>query len=337
MQDPYNVMTEPPARGQVLDKRMFAIGSAALIIVFVLWFFAAVRPVAAAPAETKEFEISSGESFRDIANGLAASGVIKSAAAFEILALTTGRARRLQAGHYLLDPSKSASEILRDIVSGSVKEVTVTIFPGATLYDIDRILSGENISRSGELIAYASSSTTPLEGRLFPDTYRFFTNTPIRDVVSKMLSNFYTKAGALLAKSTDPGHVLTLASMLEKEVPDFEDRRVVAGILEKREKAGMPLQVDATVCYAKQIAAPGPVDCLPLTAIDLKITSPYNTYTQKGWPPGPIGNPGLEAIQAALRPQSSPYWYYLSDPKTHKTIFSAALDEHGENRAKYLR
>ena len=106
----------------------------------------------------------------------------------------------------------------------------------------------------------------------------------------------------------------------------------------------MPLDVDATVCYAKllenQASRPAASQvaqaCYPLTALDFKIDSPYNTYLYRGLPPGPIGNPGVSAIMAAIHPVVSPYWYYLSDPKTGKTIFAKTLDEQTQNRVKYL-
>jgi UPF0755 protein len=127
---------------------------------------------------------------------------------------------------------------------------------------------------------------------------------------------------------------LILASLLEREVSDFKDRQIVAGILLKRLGVGMPLQVDATICYIKK--SEGQEDCYPLQPADFKKDSPYNTYVNRGLPAGPIGNPGRAAIEAAMSPQKSAYWYYLSDPETGKTIFSETLDTHAANRVKYL-
>src|SRR3989344_6352885 len=136
---------------------------------------------------------------------------------------------------------------------------------------------------------------------------------------------------SLLAGRPDMYKVLTIASMLEKEVPHFEDRKIVAGIFEKRLEAGWPLQVYAALCYKK------PGKCHPLGALDLKRDSPYNTYLYKGLPPTPISNPGLEAIKAALAPQKSSNWFYLSDPETGNTVFAETLDEHNKNRPHYLK
>ena len=130
--------------------------------------------------------------------------------------------------------------------------------------------------------------------------------------------------------------ILTAASLLEKEAPSFKDRRLISGILYKRLKAGIGLQVDATLTYAKCGGAFLTCDDPKVYRGDTSYSSSYNTYLYKGLPPGPISNPGLEAIRAALEPLESGYWYYLSDPKTKKTIFSRTLEEHNENRAKYL-
>ena len=120
-----------------------------------------------------------------------------------------------------------------------------------------------------------------------------------------------------------------MASIIEKEVADYKDRRIVSGILWKRLKAGMPLQVDAVFPYIKGKAG-------RVFFEDLKIDSPYNTYLYKWLPPTPICNPGLDAIDAARNPVESPYWYYLSDKKGI-TYFASTFDGHKINRAKYLR
>jgi UPF0755 protein len=107
--------------------------------------------------------------------------------------------------------------------------------------------------------------------------------------------------------------------------------------MKKRMNVGMKLQMDATLCYMKEVVAQAPLPCYPLTSLDFKYDSPYNTYLYKGLPPGPIGNPGTSSIRAALNPRPSPYWFYLSDPLTKRTVFSETLDEHEDNRVKYLK
>ena len=323
-------------RMRFMRRRVFVAGLLVITLGLFGYFFTTLRAPSAS-AHEESFVIESGEGAVEISNHLEERGIIRDANAFRILAFLTFRAHRLQAGNYLLPVNTSAFNILHALVEGSVREIEVRIPEGASMYQIDSILSLAGVIRTGALIDYVLKSPEPIEGRLFPDSYRFFPGTPPEKVVEKMKGVFDAKALSLLQK--DPANLernLVLASILEKEVPHISDRKIVAGIVLKRKEEGMALQVDASVCYAKQIKNKAFGDCLPITALDLKIDSPYNTYLHSGWPPGPIGNPGLEAIQAALSPEKSPYWFYLSDPKTQNTIFSKTLDEHAKNRVKYL-
>ncbi len=305
------------------------------------YFASSLRPASAA-GRPADFEIRSGQGFDEIGDNLQAAGLIRSATVFKAYAVLNGSALRLKPGLYSIDPAWSTPVILEKLVAGASREAEVVIPEGATIYAVDDILADAGVIEPGELINFPKtlSGANPLvEGRLFPDKYRFFLKTPVEDVVSKMIQNFESKVDPLLAGLSPAKElqILILASLIEKEVPQETDRRIVAGILEKRLEAGMPLQVDATICYIKQVLAAAVVPCYPLSKSDFKINSPYNTYLYKGLPPGPIGNPGTEAIQAVRQAGSSPYWFYLSDPKTGKTIFAKTLDEQNNNRAKYLR
>jgi len=320
--------------------RKLIVGSVAsfLLLAFLGFFFNGLRPVSAdAAAPPIVFEVKQGDGFRKIIGGLRDAGVIRSSLVTETFSLLNGSAVAMQPGRYKLSPTMSAPGILEELTGGSGKEVAVTIPEGTNLYQIDTLLNNALVIKSGELINFQSDGS--LEGKLFPDTYRFFTGSDAKDVAQKFLDNFNVKAAALLQEDlANANEDLILASVVEKEVPDAEDQKIVAGILWKRLKAGMPLQVDATVCYAKFKEGPVPaVPCYPFTPLDFKIDSPYNTYLYKGLPPSPIGNPGISAISAAIHPKSSPYWFYLSDPKTGKTIFAKTLDEQTQNKVKYLK
>lgn len=215
------------------------------------------------------------------------------------------------------------------------EDVTVTIPEGYTAAQIDELLAGKGITSPGAVAAIAARDG--LEGYLFPDTYRFRPDTDPEAVAKRLRATFDQKAGPLLPE--DPAEArdaVIVASLVEREVPDPADRRIVAGIIEKRLKAGMRLQVDASICYQKQLASSSR-PCYPITSVDLTSDSPYNTYLYRGLPPGPIGNPGVGALTAALDPQASPYWFYLSDPATSHTIFSRTNEEQEANRTKYLR
>lgn len=201
----------------------------------------------------------------------------------------------------------------------------VTIPEGATVADINKLLRETGVL-TGEL-------PQSLEGYLFPDTYEFFVPSNAETVKAKFEENFNKKARTAVPEGSseeDLKEILIKASLIEKEVPDSSERRIVAGIMMKRLKNNIPLQMDASLCYGKQSP------CSPITESDKKTDSPFNTYQNLGLPPHPIANPGVDAILAAMNPATTPYWFYLSDPKSKKTIFSKTLDEHNNNIVKYL-
>ncbi len=300
-------------------------------------FFNALRPVdASANAVSTVFTVVRGEGFRSIVGRLSSERLIRSPLAFETLALVMGSALSLQPGTYEFSPSMSSVAILGTLAGSLAEDVEVVIPEGADRYDIDRILSEHGIVPQGSFFAIASSSAA--EGKLFPDTYRFFLHSNPADVLREMMDTFAAKAGPLLAGDVQAERDLILASIIQKEVPDSHDEQLVAGILLKRLARDMPLQVDATVCYAKEIKVMGTGNgCYPLDSLDFKIDSPYNTYLYRGLPPHPISNPGLEALRAAQNPLASSYWFYLSDPVTKKTIYSNTFDKHNAQRSLYLK
>ncbi len=206
-----------------------------------------------------------------------------------------------------------------------VPKVVVTIKEGATVGDINKLLRGKGVLTE-DLPQY-------LEGYLFPDTYEFFVPSSAAAVEAKFGENFNQKVRTIIPvglSEKDLKEILTQASLVEREVPDSFERKIVAGIMMKRLKNNIPLQLDASLCYGKDSP------CFPITESDKKAGSPFNTYLYSGLPPHPISNPGVDAILAVLNPVTTPYWFYLSDPKSKKTIFSKTLDEHNDNVVKYL-
>jgi len=321
------------------ENRRFILGCGAVVaLVAAAAFFLYGLSPASAERNTSPvvFEVKQGQGFRTIIANLRDAGIVRSYFATEAFSLMNGSAFKMRPGLYKLDPSTFAPSILGELSGGAEGEVAVTIPEGSSLYQIDAILSNALIIHRDELINF--HGVGDLEGKLFPDTYRLFTGARVGDVVQKFIDNFNAKAAALLAQDQkNATSDIIIASLVEKEVADPSDQKIVAGIIWKRLKVGMPLDLDATICYAKSQIDPMIQNCLPITSFDKKIDSQYNTYLYKGLPPGPIGNPGISAITAAIQPKSSPYWYYLSDPKTGKTIFATTLDEQNENRVKYLK
>ncbi len=308
---------------------------AVLLLLPAYLFFGKLQPVS--PSENvKIFEISSGESFAEIVDSLSQENMIRSPLAFKIYSIVSGSAGSIKPGVYRLSGSMSSPRIL-GIISEQGSDIEVTVPDGASIYDIDALLAKKQVLPAGFLISYTKHSDSDFEGMFYPDTYKFSEHSTVKAVVDKLIQNFRAKAEPALNK--DPINYkknLILASLLQKEVSGESDSEIVAGILKKRLSVGMKLDVDATICYLKKVLNSQP-NCYPLVASDFKIDSPYNTYLHAGLPPGPIGSPNIDSINAVLNSTSSPYWFYLSDPKTGKTIFSKTLEEQNANRTKYLR
>jgi UPF0755 protein len=329
-------------------RLLIPLGTIMFLILMVAYFFYGLQPVAAgtgAAAKLIEFKIAKGDGFKDIGAELSRESLIKSLAVFKLYSLVTGRVQKFQPGLYDISPSMSIPEIVRALTVGGKNEAVVTIPEGSTLKDIDRMIRGAGVTKASivdyqfkQLASYYPylADVNSLEGFLFPDTYRFNIDSSVEDVVRIFLNNFNSKGWPMLQGTRNWYDNLILASLLEREVPEFNDRQIVAGILLKRLSLKIPLQVDATIGYAKCNGEIKDCENLLVTKEDLKISSPYNTYQRLGLTPTPISNPGESAIKAAISPQTSAYLYYLTAAKTKETLFSKTLDEHNTKRVKYL-
>ena len=296
---------------------------------FILSLFFIYSTEAAQPVR-----VDRGDSLTSIAQHLKSAGIIRSTGLFKIYSFITGAAHRFRPGIYSFTGQESLSKIVSALTTGPGL-VEVVIPEGLTLKDIDAKLHQLGITKKGDLINYHAD--TSLEGFLFPDTYKFTPGTEVAVIVKTMRDNFDSKTKTLLSNKSDWYKILTLASLLEKEVSMPQDQLLVADVLQRRLKIGMPLQVDATITYLKCDGEYFVCNDRQLTKADFKIDSPYNTYLNKGLPPTPIANPGVAAINAILHPKKNPYLFYLTDPKTKKTIFSKTFEDHDDKRAKYLR
>ena len=308
------------------------------------------KSISAAAREGKVFEVKRGESVGAIAGRLADDGFISKPIFFKYAIWKSGIGELLKAGRYLLNSGMSPLEIGRLMAEGGVwrDEVAITIPEGFSLSEIDARLKAAGFLANGgrtpasltvgdfkkdyDFLADAPDNAS-LEGYFFPDTYHFEKNTSLENAVRKMLDNFDKKLSADLREearkqSKTIFEIVTMASIIEKEVITTDDMKIVSGVLWKRLDVGMPLQADATVVYA--------VGRGELTYDDLKTDSPYNTYTRQGLPEGPISNPGLRAITAAIYPTWSDYLYYLSKPNK-ETVFSRTSDEHNRAKERYLK
>lgn len=304
---------------------------------------------------SKTVEIKTGMGPRKIGAYLRDQGVIRSKWVFVTYVSLRGEALLLKPGIYTIG-ELSIPKISQILIKGGSNERTVVIPEGWSTFDIEDYLRAEHLADSTPFRTSVNGHAAKqfetsfeflrdkpenlgLEGYLFPDTYRIFVGASSTALVGKMLENFDKKLTPDLRDEIRKQHktifeILTVASLIEQEVRTREDRAVVSGILWKRLEVGIPLQVDATLLYAKEVKTGQ--SSIIISAEDKKIDSPYNTYKYRGLPKGPISNPGINAIRAAIYPKSSPYLYYLSAPDG-KTIFSKTLEEHNTAKAKYLR
>lgn len=299
------------------------------------------RPVSEAH-HTVNLRVPGGANVARIGNLLQEKGVIRSAWAFDWYVRWRGEGSRIKAGRYALSPDMTLAQILQELKAGgrgTGDRLRVSIPEGFTLKQIAAALDAKGIAASAAFLKLATSEDaiaqmhadfplpkSTLEGYLFPDTYEFPPHTPPQQVIDDMLTNFGKRFArpyqAEIARSgRDLHRLVTEASLIEREAKVPQDRPRIAGVLDNRLQRGMRLEVDATVLYALGHHKDR------VLYEDLKVDSPYNTYRHKGLPPGPIANPGLPCLLAALRPESNDYLYYVARPDGSH-IFTRTPSEH---------
>lgn len=279
--------------------------------------------------ETRLFQIYPGDDSASIARRLEDDALIRSDRTFALFAKIRGYDKQIKHGRYRLSAGFSLTEVLHAIAEPELVEVSVTIPEGFSVFDIDERLSAMGLILPGEF----SSMGSGLEGYLFPDTYFVYGNNfNPESLVKKMQENFLVKVTPDLLEETKKRkrtiqEVITIASILEKEVKTKKDYAIVSGILWKRLDANWPIQADATLLYGKKTPM--------ITAAELSENTPYNTYKKRGLPPTPISNPGLATIRAAIFPEDSSYWFYLTD-REGNVHYAKTNEEQNKNRRKFL-
>jgi UPF0755 protein len=281
----------------------------------------------------KLLTIPSGASLSEIAMLLSAEHVIRSQVAFVLLVKYHGVESHLIAGDYLFSSALPLGGVVSRLSQGEhgIERLRVTIPEGTSIAGMGRIFTSTFAHFNEKEFALLTRGS---EGYLFPDTYFFFSNATSGPIIATLKETFLEKTAPLraeaLAAKKDWSQVIIMASIIEEEAMTPKDRRIISGILWKRLAQHMHLQVDAPFAYAlgKNSAT--------LTLDDLKSDSPYNTYRNHGLPPTPISNPGYDAITAALHPEASPYFFYLSD-KAGVIHYAKTFAEHKLNKERYLR
>jgi len=305
----------------------------AVIIFFAVLFFLIIAIGLIQPkcgGENKIVVIEKGLGSDETAQVLKDEGIINNKWGFVFYLWIKGYVNHIKAGEYLLNADMSVGEIARKIVNGEINEnyIKITIPEGWDIKKIEARLKDNNV------IPQDAKISTDNEGYLFPDTYYFYENSDINLVVKKMRDNFLQKIGEiseelLIDSSMRLRNAVIMASIIEKEVKTEQDKIIVSSIFWKRINAGIPLQSCATIGYILG------VDKAQYTYADTRVKSTYNTYLYPGLPPGPINNPGLSAIKAALNPQPTDYLYFLN-ASDGTMIYSKTLEEHNANKEKYL-
>ncbi len=313
---------------------IFLICSLLFVLCFLLFWQAIYLPKDLSSFQEVLFKITQGQGAKEIAFNLEKQDLIKNDLLFRFYTFLKRGAGKLRAGTYLLSSSMSIPQICKKIISGDALKDKITIIEGWNLRDIAWYFENKGMFQAEELLELSESFKNNLEGYLFPDTYLIDRDTTFEEIVRIMLDNFDKKLSPELReeiKRQDKSifEVITMASLLEKEVKTFEDRQIVAGILWKRLRNNMPLQIDATITYITGKKT------TKISRTETEIDSPYNTYKYLGLPLGPICNPGLDSIKAAVYSKESEFWYYLSSPDG-ETIFSKTLEQHNIAKAKYL-
>ncbi len=285
-------------------------------------------------------DIAPGSGTQSMAAQLQSAGAIRSRYAFLMLRVFKGGV--LKAGEYRFDHPAAATEVYARIARGDVYTIAVTIPEGYNIFDIadavdktglvphDKFLAAERADTA--LISDLSPNAASLEGYLFPDTYRFPHHVTPEKILSTMVHRF--RAVAIpLGMGDDVAREVTLASLVEKEVSQDSERPLVAGVFVNRLGDSMPLATDPTIIYAALLNDRWRGT---IYASDLKFDSPYNTYLHTGLPPGPICNPGVAALKAALAPAHSDYLYFVADGQGH-SVFSATLAQHNQHVQVFRR
>jgi UPF0755 protein len=329
--------------------RLILLGIAGAFAILFIWFLFALFQPFAGDGEGEPFNVNipRGEGVGEVGDLLEEKGVISNSTLFELKATITGKRAELYHGNHQFRKNMSFSAAL-DELGRQPKKVTITVTVPEGLSRSETAETVEAAGLPGDYMADSKKSkeldpddygadgqAESLEGFLFPATYELKPGSTTADLVGQQLQAFKDNiAGVNMRyakkKNLTVYDVLTIASMVEREVSVPKERSTVAAVIYNRLAMGEPLFIDATTRFA--------VDnwTEPLTQSELEVDSPYNTRTNNGLPPGPIGSPGLASIEASANPEKTDVWLYVVKPGTcGEHVFSSSLDEHNANVEKY--
>lgn len=310
------------------------------------WMLGPVEPAGdfSRPPASRIIEIHEGMTLRQLAARLEQERLIRSQWAFVLLGKLKTADRRIQVGEYALHAGMRPGDMLAEFLSGRVVLYQVTIPEGYTIVELAQVFAQQgvadpealiNLAHDRDFIRSLAIEAESLEGYLYPNTYKFARHTKPKEILKEMVEGFRSVFTPEFQQRVQDIHmslhqVLTLASVIEKETGAAQERELISSVFHNRLKRGIPLQSDPTVIYGLDYFDGN------LRKKDLDSKSPYNTYRNRGLPPGPIANPGLGSIRAALYPAPTKNLYFVSrNDGTHQ--FSSSLAEHNRAVDKYQR
>jgi UPF0755 protein len=292
-----------------------------------------------ATGESARVQVVKGDTLSDVAAKLQEAGIIESAFVFELQARYEGYGTEIKTGRYTFQPGQDSGKILHKLTVGqAAPTITVTIPEGLTIEETAGTVAADSsvpapaFEKAARRTDYGyafldNPSVKTTEGYLFPAKYDFEKRVTARQIVDRLLEQYLLEtqdldfADAKERLDLTEHQVVTVASLIEKEAATPKERPLIASVIYNRMHEDMPLQIDATIQYALN----KPKTNLSLT--DLKVDSPYNTYKNKGLPPGPICSPGRESLQAALNPANTKYLYYVLQANGEKHFFTKSYDD----------
>jgi UPF0755 protein len=288
-------------------------------------------------------DVAPGSSAVRIGKILEFAGIVRSRYAFDVI--RSWKRGTLRAGEYKFDHPATVLEVYERIARGDVYTKTVTVPEGANIFDIAARLEQAGFGAQQGFLAEAKQQTAlvadidpsakTLEGYLFPDTYHFSPKATPAQIATAMVKRFRQAAGQV-GLTGNVHKVVTIASLVERESAVDAERPLVASVFANRLAKGMPLMTDPSVIYGLELQR---LWRGSIYASDLKRDTPYNTYLHAGLPPGPVANPGIPSLRAAMEPAETNYLYFVAanDNPQGKSIFAATLDEHNRNVAAYRK
>lgn len=345
-----------------MNKKIIVGSIATLLIIFSYssWQIYSEIFTKSSNKEKVEFTVEKGESVVNLAKKLEKRGVIGNSWLFEKYLAYEGLDKKMHAGTFEVEAPVTLAKVAQSLDQPTVQEQEITILPGWNLRDVAKYFAKNDIASKEELYQIVGKPTEQtnqnytrifdqepkvlrqkplgisLEGYFRPDTFRVYADATAEEIIKKLVAE---RNGEITKKmyqdiekqGKNIHEIITLASLLEREVQSREDKKIVADIFWRRLEENWALQADSTVHYIS-----GRSGDVFTTSKERDSKNKYNTYEYPGLPPGPISNPSLESIKAAIYPQKNNHWYFLTD-KSGKVHYAGSLSEHNQNVQKYLR